>query len=76
MFLVLVFARTSDEQIVNIRIGERQATYDTVHEALKSLCGVAKAKRHSDEFKQSERCSYSCFRDVLCFYRNLVICPY
>jgi RNase P/RNase MRP subunit POP5 len=44
-----------------------------VHEALKSLGSVAKAKGHIKVFKEAERSNYGCFRNVRGSNRNLMI---
>jgi hypothetical protein len=62
-----------EENIIKINKNVGEVSKKAVHEALKSLGGVAKTKGHVKIFKQAKRSCYSCFRNVRRSNRDLVV---
>ena len=50
---------TSDQQVINIPVAERQAPENFVHKSLESLTGVSETKRHTEELEEAEGCGAS-----------------
>ena len=63
---MLVFFSTGacDENVVNVRVAEVQATQDLVDEALKSWSCISQPKWHSQKLKQAKRSGDSGLRDI------------
>jgi hypothetical protein len=64
VMLVFLWICTSDEQVVNIGVTERETTQNLIDEALERLCCISQSKWHSKKFKQTKWCCNSSLVDI------------
>ena len=70
---VFVCVAAKDEEIIDVRKAERQASGDCVYKPLECLSGVTEPEGHPEVFKKAERCYDSSLGNVRGFDRYLMI---
>ena len=73
VFEMLLRCFGSDQDVVDIHEGMRDVAENFVHEPLKVLARIFKAKRSAGEQVQAERSYNPCFLDIIIVYGDLVI---
>ena len=72
---VFLLAVTGDQEVIDVGVGEVEASQDLIDEPLKGLCRVLQSEGHPSELEQAERCDDGCFWDVLLVNWYLVVGP-
>ena len=73
---VLFASGAGYKDIIDICVGEREATQDLIHETLERLCCISEAERHSHKLKKTKWSCDGGLGYVCGGHRNLVICTY
>ena len=71
---MLLCGCAGDEHIVDVDEAKVQPSEDVIHKPLESLTCVAQAKRHADEFEQSEWSGDGGLGDISGLDGNLMVC--
>ncbi len=70
---MLAHRAAADDDIVQVDEDEVEARQDPVHSPLECVAGVAEAKSHAEEFKQSKRCCNRRFLNIFRIHQNLMV---